>query len=73
MNLSQFNLTHLSGYRPWLEDKIRQLSVAALSENAITCTACGEVLGAYIIEYGGKTFRLSAEETLALLQFVATD
>jgi len=73
MNLTQFDLNVIPGYRPWLEEQIRQLSIQALSANALTCNACGEIAGTYIIEYQGQTFRLPAAEAYALLQFVVGD
>lgn len=54
----------------WLKDQILRLSVDTLKSNAVTCTACGEVLGTYIIEYQGKRFRYSPEEAYAFLKFV---
>lgn len=70
MALSTFDITAVPGYSPWLEAQIRQLSIDALNANALTCNACGEIAGTYIIEYGGETFRLGGEETYAFLHFV---
>ncbi|ASC71425.1 hypothetical protein XM38_023770 [Halomicronema hongdechloris C2206] len=70
MNLTKFDLNVIPGYRPWLEAQIRQLSIKALSTSTLTCNACGEIAGTYIIEYQGQTFRLPGEEAYALLQFV---
>lgn len=54
----------------WLKDQILRLSVDTLKSRAVTCTACGEVLGTYIIEYQGKRFRYSPEQAYAFLKFV---
>ncbi len=54
----------------WLKAQILQLSVDTLKSNAVTCTACGEVLGTYIIDYRGDRFRLSLEQTYAFLKFI---
>lgn len=70
MSLSTFDLKAITGYVPWLEEQIRQLSVEALSAHALTCNACGEITGTYIIEYQGETFRLGGEETYAFLSFL---
>lgn len=71
-NLTQESLTSLMQERNrWLEDQIRQLSVAALERGTFTCTACGEADGEYILDRNGdETCRLSAVETYAFLQFV---
>ncbi|MEL6382420.1 MAG: hypothetical protein AAFQ89_08100 [Cyanobacteria bacterium J06626_18] len=70
MNLTQFDLKVVPGYESWLEEQIRQLSVEALKTNTLTCTACGEVAGSYIIEYDGQSFRLPSEETYVFLSFI---
>jgi hypothetical protein len=70
MNLTKFDLKGIPGYEAWLEAHIRQLSVEALVAQTLTCTACGEVAGTYIIDYDGQTFRLPGEETLAFLAFI---
>ena len=70
MNLAQFDLKAVPGYQPWLEEQVRRLSVAALSASALTCNACGEVAGTYIVEYQNQTFRLAGEEALAFLEFI---
>lgn len=57
-------------FQNWLEAQILQLSVETLKSNAVTCTACGEVLGTYIIDYQGEQFRLSLEEAYAFLKFI---
>lgn len=56
----------------WLEAQIRHLSVETLKSSAITCTACGEVAGDYIIDYQGATYRFPAPKAYAFLQFVAS-
>ncbi len=70
MNLTKFDLKVVPGYEEWLAAKIRQLSIEALKQQTLTCNACGEIAGTYIIEYDGQTFRLPGEETLAFLAFV---
>ncbi|MGF1457417.1 MAG: hypothetical protein ACFBSG_00160 [Leptolyngbyaceae cyanobacterium] len=70
MELNKFDLKVLPGYEPWLEAKIRELSLAVLDTNTLTCNACGEIKGTYIIEYDGQTFRLPGAETLAFLAFI---
>lgn len=55
----------------WLHEQIRPLSVAMLKDAVMTCTACGDVTGEYIVEYQGDTLRLPASDTYALLKFVA--
>lgn len=55
----------------WLHEQILQLSVDRLGSGVLTCTACEEVFGEYIIEYSGEKFRLPAGQTYAFLQFVA--
>ena len=54
----------------WLEEQIRQLSIDLLAIGTYTCTACGEVLDEYIIDYSGKKLRLSKAETYSLLKFI---
>jgi hypothetical protein len=54
----------------WLAEQIRQMSVDTLSLGTYICTACGEVSDVYIIDYSGKTFRLSDVETYAFLKFI---
>lgn len=70
MDLQKFDLKVVPGYEGWLETQIRQLSVDALSTNTVTCNACGEIAGTYIIEYDGQQFRLAGEETFAFLSFL---
>lgn len=60
-----------AAFEAWLKDQILQLSVDTLKSEAITCTACGEVLGTYIIDYQGNRFRYSPGEAYAFLKFVA--
>lgn len=56
----------------WLEEQIRQLSIDLLEIGTYTCTACGEVLGAYIIDHSGEKFRLSKSETYSFLKYILT-
>jgi hypothetical protein len=65
------NSTITEAFQDWLKAQILQLSVDTLKSSAVTCTACGEVLGTYIIDYKGERFRLSLEETYAFLKFIA--
>lgn len=73
MDLTKFDIRVVPGYESWLEAQIRQLSVEALKANALTCNACGEIAGTYIIEYDQQIFRLPGEETFAFLQFIVTN
>lgn len=57
-------------YDSWIAQQILKLSVDALSSEVLTCTACAERVGEYLIEYQGKTFRYSPEQTYALLKFL---
>jgi hypothetical protein len=54
----------------WLKERVFQLSVDTLKSDTVTCTACGEVLGTYIVEYRGNRFRYSLGEAYAFLSFV---
>lgn len=67
---SNYSVDLLNRRNHWLAEQIRQMSVDILSLGTYTCTACGEVLNEYIIDYSGKTFRLSDVETYALLKFI---
>jgi hypothetical protein len=65
-------------WQDWLKAQILRLSVDTLRLNAMTCTACGVVLGTYIIDYKGvgeasrneNRFRLSLEQAYAFLKFI---
>ena len=70
MNVMNPNPIHTKVFQNWLKGQILQLSVDTLKSNAVTCTACGEVLGTYIIDYQGDRFRLSLEQAYALLKFI---
>ncbi|MEB3210489.1 MAG: hypothetical protein VKL39_04015 [Leptolyngbyaceae bacterium] len=59
-------------FTQWLEEQIRMLSVETLASDTITCTACGEIAGSYIIDYHGTTYRFPGPQTYAFLQFVAS-
>jgi hypothetical protein len=56
----------------WLEAQIRQLSIDLLMIDTYTCTACGEVLGEYIIDHSGEKFRLSKSEAYSFLKYILT-
>jgi hypothetical protein len=71
MTLSTFDSSIEETFESWLKTQILQLSVDTLKSKAITCTACGEVLGTYIIEYQGNQFRYSPTEAYAFLKFIA--
>jgi hypothetical protein len=60
----------LTAFEEWLKAQILKLSVDTLKSEAVTCTACGEVLGTYIIDYKGTEFRYSTERTYAFLKFL---
>jgi hypothetical protein len=62
--------TITQAFQDWLKAQILQLSVDTLKSNAVTCTACGEILGTYIIDYNGDRFRLPLEQTYAFLKFI---
>lgn len=64
------NSTLTEAFQDWLKAQILQLSVDTLKFQAITCTACGEVLGTYIIDYKGERFRLPLEQIYAFLKFI---
>ncbi len=69
-DVSELSPPVLSDFKHWLEKEIQQLSVSTLSSDVVTCTACGEVQGDYIIDYQGTSFRLPAAEAYAFLKFV---
>lgn len=60
----------LEHFDRWLEQQILKLSVDALSRNVLTCTACPQVIGDYIIEYRGESLRLPAPKAYAFLRYV---
>jgi hypothetical protein len=70
MTLSEPSPEVTAAFDTWIKEEILKLSVDALKLKALTCTACGEVLGAYIIEYEGTRFRYSAERTYAFLHYI---
>lgn len=59
-----------AAFEEWLKAEILKLSVDTLKSEAVTCTACGEIQGTYIIDYKGNRFRFPADRTYAFLQFV---
>lgn len=63
----------LQALEPWLQSQILTLSVDALSKSMLTCTACPQVMGDYIVEYQGESLRLPAAATYALLRYVLED
>jgi hypothetical protein len=56
----------------WLEEQIRQLGIDLLEIGTYTCSACGEVLGEYIIDHSGEKFRLSKSEAYSFLKYILT-
>jgi hypothetical protein len=70
MTLSTPDSPTASAFETWLKDQILRLSVDTLKSKAMTCTACGEVLGTYIIEYQGNRFRYSPGDAYAFLKFI---
>jgi hypothetical protein len=72
MTQTEFDLTTLDGYTNWLSTEIPRLGSQAQATTSIICNACGKVLGTYIFEYDGKTFRLPREEAFAFLTFIVS-
>ncbi|MBD2461436.1 hypothetical protein H6G89_10285 [Oscillatoria sp. FACHB-1407] len=70
MTSSTSDLAIATAFETWLREQILQLSVDTLKSKAVTCTACGEVLGAYIIDYQGHQSRYSPAEAYAFLKFI---
>lgn len=62
--------TNDPNFELWLEQQILALSVDALNKKVLTCTACGQIKGDYIIEYEGKSFRYGAGKAYAFLQYI---
>jgi hypothetical protein len=62
--------TLAAAFDSWIAEQIEKLSVDALSSEVLTCTACAETSGEYVIEYQGETFRYPPEKTYAFLKFV---
>lgn len=58
-------------FESWLKSEILRLSVDTLKSEAFTCTACGEVLGTYIIDYKGTQMRFPADRTYAFLKYLS--
>ena len=61
-----------SDFNAWLEAEIQRLSLDALPSDVVTCTACGEMLGSYIVEHQGTSLRLSAMEAYSFLEFMVS-
>ncbi|MEO0407406.1 MAG: hypothetical protein AAF289_08665 [Cyanobacteria bacterium P01_A01_bin.135] len=68
--MNQQSLPLIQEFNDWLTEQILTLSVDALSEEAVTCTACPKVMGDYIIEYQGEKLRMPAGQAYAFLQYV---
>lgn len=69
-DLTTFDLATATAFEEWLKAEILKLSVDTLKHQAVTCTACGEILGTYIVDYKGTAFRFSAERAYAFLKFL---
>lgn len=75
MTVEMQRLTHIEPavfgqFDQWITQRIRQLSVGTMTSGLITCTACGEVEGDYILAYKGETFRFDTVTTYAILQLM---
>ncbi|MDB9527295.1 hypothetical protein PN498_14945 [Oscillatoria sp. CS-180] len=70
MNPAPNSSPALQQFDSWLEQQIKDLSVDALSREAMTCTACPQVIGDYIIEYQGESLRFPAPKAYAFLRYV---
>lgn len=70
--MSQSNIEQaiMPAFEQWMTEQIKQLSVDALSADVLTCTACPEVFGDYIVEYKNASMRMPTEKTYAFLQYV---
>ncbi|MGB3612365.1 MAG: hypothetical protein WBA10_01135 [Elainellaceae cyanobacterium] len=66
----QQKLPLIQDFEAWLSQQILTLSVDALSKEAMTCTACPEVMGDYIIEYQGETLRMPTGQAYAFLRYI---
>lgn len=67
----QQKLPLMQDFEAWLSQEILKLSVDTLNKEAITCTACPEVMGDYIIEYQGEKLRLPSGQAYAFLRYVS--
>ncbi|MFB2893509.1 hypothetical protein ACE1CI_11405 [Aerosakkonemataceae cyanobacterium BLCC-F50] len=70
MRSPNFDSSIETTFETWLKNQILKLSIDTLKLKAITCTACGEVLGTYIIDYQGKQFHYTSGEAYAFLKFL---
>jgi hypothetical protein len=57
-------------FEAWMKTQILQLNVDTLKSEAVTCTACDEILGTYIMEYKGCRFRYPLPRAYAFLKFI---
>jgi hypothetical protein len=71
ITLSNIDPQFADAFEEWMKAQILQLSVDVLKLQAVTCTACGEISGTYIIDYKGNRFRYSMPQTYAFLKFIA--
>jgi hypothetical protein len=71
MTISGPNPVVMTAFEAWMQAQILQLSVDTLKLEAVTCTACGEILGTYIIDYRGDRYRYPMSRTYAFLKFIA--
>lgn len=51
-----------------LQQRIREMSVAAIASGTFTCTACGEMAGYYVITTGNQTYHLPTRDAYSLLE-----
>ena len=70
MSQSDVEQLIMPAFERWMTEQIKQLSVDTLSSEVLTCTACPEVLGDYIVEYKSASLRMPAEKTYAFLRYV---
>ncbi|MEL7039535.1 MAG: hypothetical protein AAFO04_28575 [Cyanobacteria bacterium J06592_8] len=73
MNTPAQSSPNLQAFEQWLNQQILTLSVDALKNNVLTCTACPKVMGDYIIEYKGESIRLPVGKAYAFLRYILDD
>ena len=69
-SLETFDDTQLN---EWLTKRILQLSVDALSQRMVVCTACGETKGDYIIDVQKAQYRFDTPKTYAFLKYILAE
>lgn len=70
MALPNPNRQLMTAFDEWMNTQISHLSLSATQLSNLTCTACNEILGMYIIDYQGDRFHYSAFRTYAFLKFI---